>query len=88
MAGEALGPLGSWRGAAREVVLIERLAKELLDHRLAADVQLAGGAVQFVQHGRGEIDIHALNGRHHASRVGEEAGDVLAAVGAPGDGLG
>jgi hypothetical protein len=39
-------------GAAtsRQILLVERLAYQRLDHRLAADVQLFGGSVQFFQH--------------------------------------
>jgi len=54
--------------------LIERLAYEGFDHRLAADVQLLGGAVQLFEHARRQVDIHPLDRTrpHHAPGIGEE----------------
>lgn len=48
------------RCALRQVVLVQRLADERLDHRLAAHVQLRR-LVEFREHGGGEIHVHPLN---------------------------
>ena len=60
--------------------LIEALADERFDDGLAADVQLFGEAVQFMEHGGGEIDVDALDGLHAAAGIGEKPGDVLAGL--------
>jgi hypothetical protein len=70
------------------VVLIEGLADECLDDGLAADVQFQGGLIEFLQHGRGEVHVDALDRRHHPAPIREIARHVLAPVRHPGDGLG
>src|SRR5580704_19779171 len=69
-----------------QIVLVERLAYERLDHRLAADIQLLGGAVQFFQHARREVHIHSLDRAHHLAGIGEEPRHVFALVGQARDG--
>jgi hypothetical protein len=44
--------------------------------------------VELVQHLRGQIHVHPLDGMNHLATVGEKAGDVLALVGQPRNGLG
>jgi hypothetical protein len=51
------------------------------DYGLAADVEFFGGGFEFFEHGRGEVDVDALNGLHHFAGVREEAGDAFAVVG-------
>jgi hypothetical protein len=74
-------------GRAGEVTLVEGLADQGFDDSLAADVEFFGGVFQFFEHGGGEIDVDALDGLHHLSGVGEEARNVLAAVGHARDGF-
>ena len=69
----------------RQVLLIESLSDQSLDHCLAADIQLFGGPVQFLQHARGQININPLNWTHHASRIGEEPRHIPPLVRKAGD---
>jgi hypothetical protein len=68
-----------------QIVLVERLAYERLDHRLAADIQLLGGPVQFFQHARRQVNIRSLDRTHHLAGIGEEPGHVSALIGKAGD---
>jgi hypothetical protein len=63
-----------------EVVAVEALTDESLYDSLAAHVEFAGRAVEFLEHSGGEIDVDSLDGFHHAAGVGEETGNVLAAI--------
>ena len=56
------GLLRPGAGRAGEVALIEALAEQGFDDGLAADIQLFGEAVQFMEHGCGEIRVDALDG--------------------------
>src|SRR5208282_4963249 len=71
-----------------ERALVEGLAEQSFDDGLTADVEFFGEAVEFVQHGGGEVDIDALDGLHAAAGVGEEPGDVLARIRQAGNGFG
>src|SRR5580704_6287109 len=71
----------------RQILLIERLANESLNHRLTADVQFLSGPVQFFQHTGREIHVDPLDWTHHLTLVGEEPGDVPARVSQPGNGF-
>jgi hypothetical protein len=68
-------------------MLVERLAYERLDHGLAADVQLFGGSIQFLQHARRQVNVHSLDRAHHLAGIGEEPGHVSALIGKAGDGF-
>jgi hypothetical protein len=70
-----------------QILLVERLAYECLDHHLAADIQLLGGAVQFFQHARRQVNIHPLDRTHHLPGIREEPGHICALVGKVGDGF-
>jgi hypothetical protein len=75
--------LGSFHFLARvagKISLIERLPNQRLNERLPADIQLFGCGIQFLQHGRRKIHIYSLDRAHHAPGVGEESGNILAAL--------
>jgi hypothetical protein len=67
-----LPPLNRGAAPSCQILLIERLAYQRLDHRLSTDVQLFGGPVQFFQHARCQVNIHPLDRTHHAPGIGEE----------------
>jgi len=46
------------------------------------------GGVKFVEHDGGEVDIDALNGRHHFSGIREKTRDVFSTIGEARNGLG
>ncbi len=71
----------------RQVMLVQRLPHEGLDHGLPAHVERRRGLVQFLQHAGREIDVHPPDRLHHLSAVGEEPRHVLAPVGHPRDRL-
>src|SRR5271169_83147 len=71
----------------RQILLIERLANESLNHCLTADIQFLSGPVQLFQHAGREIHVHPLDWTHHLTLVGEEPGHVPAAVGEPRNGF-
>src|SRR5579863_8756917 len=73
--------------SSRQILLVERLPYEGLDHGLAADVQLFRGPVQFFQHAQCQVNIYPLDRTHHSSGIGEEPGHVFALVGNTGDGF-
>ena len=66
--------------SAGQMLLIEGLAEQRLDDCLAADVQLPRRFIKFLKHGQREVDVDSLNRRHHLSRVGEKAGNVLSPI--------
>jgi len=74
-------------GSSGGLALVEGLADERFDDRLAADVELFGGDFQFFEHGGREIDVDALDGLHHFPGVGKKVGHVLAVICHAGDGL-
>lgn len=47
--------------ALRQAVLVQRLANERLDHRMAAHVQLRRSLIEFLKHAGGQIHVHPLN---------------------------
>jgi hypothetical protein len=53
------------------LALVQCLANQGLDDGLSADVEFFGGALQLLEHGRREIDVHALDGFHYAAGIGE-----------------
>ncbi len=74
-------------------MLIKSLPDEGFNYCLAADIEILGRLVEFLQHRGSQIDIDALNGLHHSTLALEESGDVLAFIGEPrnrigGNGLG
>jgi len=71
-----------------QLVLVECLPHQRLDHRLTADVQVASGLIKFFQHAGGEIHIDALNRLHHPSPALEKTGNVPPLISQTGDGLG
>jgi hypothetical protein len=73
-----VAPVLATAGRAGKVALVEGLADQGFDDGLAADVEFFGGVFQFFEHGRGEIDVDALDGLHHLAGVGEKARNVLA----------
>jgi hypothetical protein len=62
------GLLGLGAGRPGEAALIQALAEQGFDDGLPADVQFFGEAVQFVEHGRSEIHIDALDGLRASSK--------------------
>jgi len=50
---------GAWHVVP--VVPIERLPDERLDDRVPADVEGPGSRIQFLQHIRGDVHVHALD---------------------------
>jgi hypothetical protein len=50
-----------------QILLIERLAYQRLDHRLPADVQLFGGPVQFFEHARRQVNIYPVSDLYECS---------------------
>ena len=75
-------------GALRQVVLVERLPYQGLNNRLAAYVQFLRSMIQLFQHTGRDIHIYALNGLNHAALTLEEAGNVLALISQPCNGIG
>ncbi len=64
---------GPRAGFRRQVMVVQRLANQGLDHGLPAHVQFFCSSFQLFEHRRSEIDIHTLNRPHHPARVGEKA---------------
>ena len=62
-------------------MLIESLPDERLDHGLSANVEILSRPIQLLQHGRCEVDIHALNWLNHAARALEETRNILPLIG-------
>jgi hypothetical protein len=62
------------------MLLIERISQQRLDHCLSTNIQIPGGLIEFLKHGRGKVHIDALTRWHLAARIGEKAGDIFAAV--------
>jgi hypothetical protein len=71
-----------------EIVTIKALAEQGLDDGLPANVEFLRGGVKFVEHDGGEVDIDALNGRHHFSGIGEKTRDVFSTISEARNGLG
>ena len=69
------------------MVLIQRVADEDLDYRLAAHVQFSCGPIQFLQHVRRHIQVNPLDGLHHFALIGEVARNVLSPLRLCGDGF-
>jgi len=44
-----------------QIVLVERLTHQRFGHRLPAQIETLGGAVQFFQHPGGDIHVDTLN---------------------------
>jgi hypothetical protein len=62
-------------------MLIESLPDKRLDDGLSAHVELMSGPVQFLQHGRSEVDINALNRPNHATLAFEETRNIFPLIG-------
>src|SRR5207248_6869465 len=71
-----------------QVMLIESLPDECLYDGLTAYVKILSGPVQFLQHGRGEIHVDALDRVNHSALALEETRDVLPLIGQPCDRVG
>jgi len=72
------GTLREFTGAGfGEIVTIKALASKVFDDGLPANVEFLRGGVKFVEHDGGEVDIDALNGRHHFSGIREKTRDVF-----------
>jgi hypothetical protein len=69
-------------------VTIKALAEQGRDDRLPANVEFFPGGVKLVEHDGGEVDIDALNGRHHFSGIAEKTRDVFSTIGEARNGLG
>src|ERR1039457_6462592 len=82
-----LRPPTDRRRRSRQIVLIERLANQRLDHRLPADVQLLRSLVQFFEHGRGEIHVDSLNWGHHPASIRKELRNIATLLGETRDGF-
>ena len=75
------------RRRSRQIVLIERLANQPLDHRLPADVQILGPLVQFFEHGSCEIHVDSLNWGHHPASIRKELRNIATLLGETRDGF-
>src|ERR1039457_4464066 len=62
-------PSTGFPSALRRGVLVQRLADESLDHRLAAYVQLRRRVVELLEHGGREVDVHPLNWTYHLASL-------------------
>jgi len=62
-------------------MLIQALPDQRLDDGLTADVELRGSAIQFFQHGSGEVHVDTLNRLNHTALTPEETGDVPPLIG-------
>src|ERR1700704_2543038 len=62
-----LGFLLRLTSAPRQIVLVQSLPDERLDDCLAANIELLGGSIQFLQHGCREVHVNALNRLNHAA---------------------
>jgi hypothetical protein len=72
-----------------DVAAVEGFAEHGFDDCLAADVQGFGFAVQFLEHGCGEVHVDALDSGFDDGEVAGEVGrDVLAVIGQVGDVIG
>jgi hypothetical protein len=67
-----LSSFGRGPALSCQILLIERLTYQRLDHRLPADVQLFGRPVKFFEHARRQVNIHPLYRTHHPPIIGEE----------------
>ena len=60
-------------GLLSQIMLVQSLPHEDFDYCLPADIEFSCRNIQFVEHILGEINIHSLYGRHHATSIGEIA---------------
>ena len=77
-------PLGRGMGlpcALRQIMLIESLPNQRLDDCLTAHVEILSSPIQFLQHGRSEVHINALNRLNHATLAFEETRNVFPLIG-------
>jgi hypothetical protein len=70
------------------MALVEALAKQRFDHRLAADIEVFGSVVEFLQHRSRKIHVHPLDRFPHFPRVAKKARNIPALVSHPSDRLG
>jgi len=61
-------------------MLIESLADQRLDDRLAAHIEVVSSPIQFLQHAGSDVDVNTLNRLNHAALALEEMRNVLALV--------
>jgi len=73
---DAIRPASGGRGAGG-LPLVEGFAKHGFDDGLAADVEFFCRSFEFFEHSGGEVNVDALDGLHHFTGIGEEAGEGL-----------
>lgn len=69
-------------------MMIECLPDKRFYYGLAADIQFTRSMVEFFEHWRVEINIHAPYRSNHTAFVGKEGGYALSRIGKPRDGFG
>ena len=69
-------------------MLVESLPDQRLDDSLAAHVEIPRRLIEFFQHARRNVDVHAPNRLNHEALAFEETGNILALIGQPRDCIG